>query len=76
MVSLWSIWKTTEQEAPSFNVTLPSHAIFGVPAGPTVAPSDGYYLMLEPLSSGTHKLIIKGVDTDFVSDVTYTLDVK
>jgi hypothetical protein len=63
-------------QAPSFNVTFPSNAIFGAPAGPTVAAADGYYLMLEPLPSGTHKLNIKGVDTDFVSDVTYTLTVK
>jgi hypothetical protein len=63
-------------KASSFQVTFPPNNVFQAASGPTTAASDGFYLMLEPLPPGKHQLHIKGVDTDFVSDVSYTLIVK
>lgn len=43
-----------------FNITFPEDAVFGIPSG-TYYPhvSDGYWLMLAPLSRGTHTIHIK-----------------
>ena len=68
-------------ESPVFSVTLPEDNLVGIPSG-TYAPmvSDGYWLMLAPLSRGTHTIYFKGVVTGgafdgFVSEVTYNLTV-
>jgi hypothetical protein len=63
-------------------ITYPAGAVFGIPVG-TYAPnvSDGYWLMVPPLSAGTHTIHVKGVisggpfgGTDI--DVTYRLTVQ
>ena len=65
-------------QSPVFSLTFPAGAVFGLPSG-TFTPqvSDGYWLMLAPLSAGTHTIHFKGVRTDgFELEVTYNLTIK
>ena len=49
-----------------FSFNFVADNVAGVPAGPSGnAFSDGYYVMLDPLSPGTHTLTFGGSDTDF-----------
>jgi hypothetical protein len=64
-------------QSPVFSLTFPEGAVFGLPSG-TFTPhvSDGYWLMLAPLSAGAHTIHFKGVRADgFEVEVTYTLTV-
>jgi len=65
-------------QSPEFTVQVPEGAIFGLPKGafrPNV--SDGYWLLLAPLSPGAHTIHIKGVmNSGFTSEVTYNLTVR
>jgi hypothetical protein len=68
-------------QSPVFSVTVPEDNLAGSPSG-TYTPmvSDGYWLMLAPLSTGTHTIHLHGVVTggvfeDFESEVTYILTV-
>ena len=68
-------------QSPVFSVTLPEDNILGIPAG-TYEPmvSDGYWLMLRPLTPGAHTLqwhgrITGGVFAGFEVQVTYSLTV-
>jgi hypothetical protein len=68
-------------QSPVFSVTLPEGNILGIPSG-TYAPmvSDGYWLMLAPLSAGEHTIHVQGTITGgvfegFASEVTYHLTV-
>jgi hypothetical protein len=42
--------------SPIFDVVLPENNLFGGTAGPTRGVADGYWLFLEPLSKGKHKI--------------------
>lgn len=67
---------------PTFSVTLPENNIYqyygyDVPAGsyePLI--TGGYYLMLAPLSAGTHTIHFTGGSSSFLLDITYNLTVK
>jgi len=71
-------------QSPVFSVTLPEGNIlegFGVPSG-TYAPmvSDGYWLMLAPLSTGAHTIHLKSITTGgpfagIETEVTYHLTI-
>jgi hypothetical protein len=65
-------------QSPVFLLTLPEDAVFGLPSG-TFTPqvSDGYWLMLAPLSPGMHTIHFKGVSNSGGSEVevTYNLTV-
>ena len=64
-------------QSPVFSLTLPAGAVFGLPSG-TFTPmvSDGYWLMLAPLSAGTHTIHFKGVsNSGFEVEVMYNLTV-
>ena len=69
-------------QSPVFTVQLPKgnvYEAFGVPQGayrPGV--SDGYFLLVEPLSPGMHTIYFKGVSNGggFTTEVTYTLTVQ
>jgi hypothetical protein len=71
-------------ESPMFNMVFPSNNIFGQKAGPTIAKSDGWYVILEPLSPGTHNVSFAGSilgnpvtgTESYTTDVTYHLNVK
>jgi hypothetical protein len=56
---------------------LPDGNVFGIPGG-VYGPnqSEGYYLMLPPLSAGKHTIHFAGQTTGFSLDVTYNLTVK
>jgi hypothetical protein len=63
-------------QSPVFSLTYPPDSIFGF--GGTFAPqvSDGYFIMLAPLSAGAHTLHFRGVLNDgFDSEVTYFLTI-
>jgi hypothetical protein len=66
---------------PTFSFTLPQNNILDssacrVPKGPYHgAVSDGYYVMLAPLSAGSYILHIEGATTSFTTNVTYNLTV-
>lgn len=68
---------THREPSPTFSVTLPEGNLFGAPSGvyePGVA--DGYWLLLEPLSPGTHTISFGGVSgSGFSQDNTYTISV-
>jgi hypothetical protein len=68
-------------QSPVFSVALPEANIVDVPPG-TYAPmvSDGYWLMLAPLSAGAHTIHLHGIITGgpfagFETEVTYHLTV-
>jgi hypothetical protein len=64
------------QNDEPFMVDMPDGNLFGVPAG-TYGPSvtDGYFLMLAPLSRGRHTIHFRSVADGKVQDVTYHLTV-
>jgi hypothetical protein len=70
-------------QSPLFGLTLPNNNVFGKSAGPTKAVSDGYWLILSPLSPGSHDIRFSGTMVDFTSAapinyataVTYHLNV-
>ena len=67
-----------------FNMTFPANNIFGQKTGPTVAKSDGWYVILEPLFPGTRNVSFAGSvlgnpvpgTESYTTDVTYHLYVK
>ena len=68
-------------QSPLFSVTLPEGNIVGVPSG-TYFPqvSDGYWLMVAPLSAGVHTVHVKGrvtggVFEGFEAEATYIITV-
>jgi hypothetical protein len=57
---------------------LPDHGLFGLPQGATSpAAGDGVYVMVKPLSVGTHTVYFHGEvpDFDFTVDMTYNITV-
>jgi hypothetical protein len=65
-------------QSPVFSTTYPEGAVFGLPSG-TFTPnvSDGYWIMLAPLSEGKHTIHFKALSNGgFGADVTYNLTVK
>jgi hypothetical protein len=63
--------------SPVFTVFFPQNAVFGLEPG-THGPvvSDGYFVLLKPLSPGPHTIHLKGVANDgFTVEVTYYLTV-
>ena len=62
-----------------FQVDFPKDGIFGVDGGGSCkAVADGYYLLIEALTAGTHKIHFEGTIPciPFREDVEYTLTVK
>lgn len=73
--------------SPQFTFNAPSPWIFGETGGRGKSVADGYYVMLTPLSRGTHTLRISGgfhfsiaegdpFDFDASADVTYHITVR
>ena len=63
--------------SPVFNYFLPADNILGISSG-TYGPlvSDGYWLLLKPLSTGAHTIHFKGIsNSGFETEVTYNLTV-
>jgi hypothetical protein len=68
-------------QSPIFPVTYPAGAVFGIPKGTyTLSNSEGYWLLVAPLSPGKHTVHVRGVSSiatgGFVSDVMWSLTVN
>lgn len=71
------LFQHRETPAP-FNATLPENNFYGEPAGSSsVVASDGYWLMVEPLSVGKHTVSFGGTISalDFRQNNTYEISV-
>jgi hypothetical protein len=64
-------------DSPLFTFTVPPANVLGVAAGTGQSVSNGYYLMVAPLSVGEHLIHFGGTFTDFgfSLDITYNLTV-
>jgi hypothetical protein len=70
-------------QSPLFNLTFPENNIAGLPPQTAKAVSDGYWILLEPLSPGNHEIHFKAAlgdptaigATNFALDVRYLLTV-
>jgi hypothetical protein len=70
-------------QSPVFNLTFPENNIAGVAPQTARAVSDGFWILLEPLSSGSHEIHFKAAlgdptaigTTNFALDVRYLLTV-
>ena len=72
-------------ESPQFSFTAPTPWLFGTTGGTGTSVSDGYFVMLKPLSRGSHTLRYSGIihftlaadgfDADYPLDMTYHLTV-
>jgi hypothetical protein len=68
-------------QSPLFKIILPQNNVLGLKPQTTQAVGDGYYVILQPLSSGKHTVHFSGVLGDpssnpFVTDSTYNLNVR
>jgi len=70
-------------ESQLFNITFPPNNVFNGKVGLSPVVAEGWYIMLEPLSKGTHTIHFKYslIDTNkgeksSATDVTYNLGVK
>lgn len=71
-------------DSPLFNFTTPENGLFDLKSASTQAVSDGYFVMLKPLSPGSHELIFSAVLGDptiagsqiFTEMATYHLAIK
>ncbi|HKI08036.1 MAG TPA: hypothetical protein VKA09_06545 [Nitrososphaeraceae archaeon] len=65
-------------QTPVFDLVFPKNNIYSVHEGPTQATSNGFWILLEPLSAGEHMIYFKGVhrQPDFHTQVTYELFIK
>lgn len=64
-----------------FNFTLPENNVLGLDPQTPQAVADGYYVILQPMSSGKHIIHFNGILGDpasnpFVTDATYNLGVQ
>jgi hypothetical protein len=61
-----------------FDLVFPKNNVYSVQEGPTRATSNGFWVFLEPLCVGEHKIYFKGVHRhpDFHTEVTYHLHIK
>jgi len=50
-----------------FDLMFPNNNVYGVSAGPSKAVSDGYWVILQPLSLGKHEVRFSGSAVDFTS---------
>ncbi len=65
------------KRSPMFTFTVPPNNFLGVAAGTGQSVSNGYYVMLAPLSVGPHVVRFGGTFTDFgfSLDITYNLTI-
>lgn len=72
-------------DSPLFNLTFPENNIFALPPQTVLTVSDGYWVLLEPLSLGNHEIhfrasIIDATDPsgagNFVSEARYHITVR
>ena len=59
-------WYEYRVQSPIFDLTYPPNNVDGAPPGSAKAASDGYWVMLKPLSVGNHTLHLSGGVQNFV----------
>jgi hypothetical protein len=71
------VTESDREQSTLFAIKLPEGNIYGAPAA-TYAPAvdEGYYVLLEPLSPGTHTIHFSGSVAGFSLDVTYYVTVE
>ena len=80
-----AIYNIRRLQSPVFEVALPEDNVFDAPCSPLNVPAgiyspavdDGFYVLLEPLKTGTHTLRIQAAipAQGFTLDVTFNLNV-
>jgi hypothetical protein len=80
-----AIYNIRRLQSPVFEVALPEDNVFDAPCSPLNVPAgiyspavdDGFYVLLEPLKTGTHTLRIQAANPSqgFALDVTFNLNV-
>jgi hypothetical protein len=65
-------------QSPLFNLTFPENNIAGIAPQTTKAISDGYWILLEPLSPGSHEIHVKAAlgDPTAIGTTSFALDVR
>jgi hypothetical protein len=65
-------------QSPLFNLTFPENNISGIPPQTAKAISDGFWILLEPLSPGNHEIHFKAAlgDPTAVGIANFALDVR
>ena len=63
-------------ESPLFTVTLPQNNVLGAPPGAYDVVSDGVWVLLPPLSEGTHTIHFGATGGGFTQDNTYIITVR
>jgi hypothetical protein len=63
-------------KSPLFNVTFPRNNIWGVQDGNTQAVSDGYWVFIEDLPVGKHKIHVRGPLEKDIEEATFNLTVE
>jgi hypothetical protein len=59
-----------------FDITIPSNNSCGLPAGRTVAASDGFWICIKPFQIGNHSLYFSGAEPNFHTEVKYSLTIN
>jgi hypothetical protein len=64
-------------QSPVFQFTAAKNNVFGIPPGTTRSVADGFWVLIQPLSPGTHTISFGGAypPGPFTTFVTYTLTV-
>ena len=65
--------KNYRSSSPDFTFVVPPKNVLGIPPGSGLSVGDGYYLMLAPLSTGTHTIHLTGSFPDFPFAIDTTL---
>lgn len=65
-------------ESPLFNLTFPENNIAGIAPQAAKAVSDGYWILLEPLTQGSHEIHFKAAlgDPTAIGTINFALDVR
>ncbi|MGB8034973.1 MAG: hypothetical protein WCF03_14255 [Nitrososphaeraceae archaeon] len=60
-------------QTPVFDLIFPRNNVYEVEEGITRSTCGGFWIFLEPLPTGDHKIYFRGTDPDFNTEVTYYL---
>jgi hypothetical protein len=62
-----------QMQTPVFDLVFPRNNVYGVDEGKTRSTCNGFWIFLEPLTAGYHKIYFRGADPNFNTEVTYDL---
>jgi hypothetical protein len=74
-VSIQDLYNNYRVQSPLFNFNAVQDNIFAIPSGSTKAVSDGWWVLLSPLSKGQHTIVFYGnaPSLSFDTGVTYNI---